>query len=85
MTSGIPSYDNTDAMLGSYAKTPKRHFTVPELLAYVYPSNPKAPKPTTGYSYSNSNYLLAELIVEKRRATRFPTSSTSAFSTAGLA
>ena len=65
MTSGIPSYDNTDAMLAAYAKTPKRHFTVPELIAYVYPSDPKAPKPTTGYSYSNTNYLLAELIVEK--------------------
>ena len=72
MTSGIPSYDNTDAMLGAYAKTPKRHFTVPELLAYVYPSNPKAPKPTTGYSYSNSNYLLAELIVEKASGDTFP-------------
>ncbi len=72
MTSGIPSYDNTDAMLAAYAKTPKRHFTVPELIAYVYPSDPKAPKPTTGYSYSNTNYLLAELIVEKASGDTFP-------------
>jgi len=72
MTSGIPSYDNTDAMLAAYAKTPKRHFTVPELIAYVYPSDPKAPKPTTGYSYSNTNYLLAELIVEKASGDSFP-------------
>jgi D-alanyl-D-alanine carboxypeptidase len=64
MTSGIPTYDDTTAMLSDYAKNPKRNFTIHELIAYVYPSNPKAPKATTGYSYSNTNYLLAELIIE---------------------
>jgi D-alanyl-D-alanine carboxypeptidase len=63
MTSGIPTYDDTPEMLGAYAKNPKRYFTIPELIAYVYPTNPKAPRPTRGYSYSNTNYLLAELIV----------------------
>ena len=65
MTSGIPTYDDTDQMLADYAKTPKHNFTIPELIAYVYPTNPHAPKPTTGYSYSNTNYLLAELIIER--------------------
>lgn len=65
MTSGIPTYDAAPQMLGDYAKDPKRNFTIPELIAYVYPTNPKAPKPTTGYSYSNTNYLLAELIVAR--------------------
>lgn len=65
MTSGIPTYDDTTAMLSDYAKNPKRNFTIPELIAYVYPSNPKAPKATSGYSYSNTNYLLAELIIER--------------------
>jgi D-alanyl-D-alanine carboxypeptidase len=65
MTSGIPTYDDTPQMLGDYAKNPKRNFTIPELIAYVYPTNPHAPRPTTGYSYSNTNYLLAELIVER--------------------
>jgi D-alanyl-D-alanine carboxypeptidase len=64
MTSGIPTYDNNPQMLADYAKTPKRYFKIPELIAYVYPTNPKAPPATTGYSYSNTNYLLAELIVE---------------------
>src|SRR5579871_4141399 len=50
MTSGIPTYDDTAQMLGDYAKNPKRNFTIPELIAYVYPTNPNAPKPTTGYS-----------------------------------
>lgn len=66
MTSGIASYDDTPAMNAAYAKDPKRNFTVAELIAYVYPqNNPHAPPPTTGYSYSNTNYLLAELIIER--------------------
>jgi D-alanyl-D-alanine carboxypeptidase len=65
MTSGIPSYDHVPGMLQDYAKNPHRNFTIPELIAYVYPSNPAAPHTTTGYSYSNTNYLLAELIVER--------------------
>jgi D-alanyl-D-alanine carboxypeptidase len=65
MSSGIPTYDYVPEMLRDYAKNPKRNFTIPELIAYVYPSNPAAPKPTTGYSYSNTNYLLAQLVIEK--------------------
>jgi D-alanyl-D-alanine carboxypeptidase len=65
MTSGIPGYDLVQAMLTDYAKNPKRNVTAAELIAYVYPGNPGAPPPTTGYSYSNTNYLLAELIIER--------------------
>ena len=66
MTSGIPSYDSVPSMLAAYAKNPKRTFRIPELIAYVYPTNnPNAPAPTTGYSYSNTNYVLAELIIER--------------------
>ncbi len=65
MTSGIPGYDNVPAMLADYAKNPTRNFTIPELIAYVYPGNPHAPPPSTGYDYSNTNYVLAELIIER--------------------
>jgi D-alanyl-D-alanine carboxypeptidase len=65
MTSGIPDYAVAPAMLADYAKNRKRNFTVAELIAYVYPGNPHAPPPTTGWDYSNTNYLLAELIVER--------------------
>jgi len=65
MTSGIPGYNKVPAMLAAYAKNPKRNFTIGELIAYVYPDNPNAPPPTTGYDYSNTNYLLAELIIER--------------------
>lgn len=65
MTSGIPGYDLVPAMLEDYAKHPKRNLTVAQLIAYVYPGNPHAPPATAGYDYSNTNYLLAELIVER--------------------
>jgi D-alanyl-D-alanine carboxypeptidase len=65
MTSGIPDYAIASAMLADYAKNPKRSFTIAELIAYVYPGNPHAPSPTTGWNYSNTNYLLAELIIER--------------------
>jgi D-alanyl-D-alanine carboxypeptidase len=66
MTSGIPGYNRVPAMLTAYAKNPKRNYTIAQLIAYVYPeNNPNAPPPTTGYDYSNTNYLLAELIIER--------------------
>jgi D-alanyl-D-alanine carboxypeptidase len=65
MTSGIPGYDNVPAMLEAYAKNPMHNLTIPDLIAYVYPGNPHAPPPTTGYDYSNTNYVLAELIIER--------------------
>jgi len=72
MTSGIPGYNKVPAMLRAYAENPKRNFTISELLAYVYPGNPNAPPPTTGYDYSNTNYLLAELIVERASGRSYP-------------
>ncbi|HEY2475787.1 MAG TPA: serine hydrolase domain-containing protein [Candidatus Cybelea sp.] len=84
MTSGIPTYDDNPQMLADYAKNPKRWFKIPELIAYVYPSNPKAPKPTTGYSYSNTNYLLAELIIEAAAHDSFSNQLNKRFLQGGL-
>lgn len=65
MTSGIPTYDLVPAMQRAYAKNPQRTFSAPELIAYVYPGNGHAPRASTGWHYSNTNYLLAQLIVER--------------------
>jgi D-alanyl-D-alanine carboxypeptidase len=65
MTSGIPTYDNVQAMQVAYAANPTRDWSPAELIAYVYPTTKGAPPPTTGWSYSNTNYLLAQLIIEK--------------------
>jgi len=66
MTSGIPSYDSTDAFfhtLSEYGIT--RHFTPEVLLSFADPDLPGAPKPTTGFDYSNINYIIAQMIVQR--------------------
>jgi len=68
MTSGIPSYDNQPAFMNRYAGDPMRSFTPAQLVAFVYPRDGKGPPPTHGWSYSNTNYILAQMIIE--RATR---------------
>lgn len=60
MTSGIPSYDTTLAFLRAFEANPHRRFTTRQLVAYAKPG-----KQTHGYSYSNTNYILAEMIIEK--------------------
>lgn len=65
MTSGIPTYDDVQAMQAAYAANPTKDWSPAELIAFVDPATKGAPKPTTGWSYSNTNYLLAQLIIEK--------------------
>lgn len=65
MTSGIPTYDSLPAMQQTYAANPHKDFSPQELIHYVYPGTPGAPQATTGWSYSNTNYVLAELVIEK--------------------
>jgi D-alanyl-D-alanine carboxypeptidase len=66
MTSGILGYDNTVAMGASMGKYGNhRRFSDPVLVGYVDPTYPGAPKPTTGWNYSNTNYILAGMIIER--------------------
>jgi D-alanyl-D-alanine carboxypeptidase len=65
MTSGIPTYDSLPAMQKAYAAEPHKDFSPGELIGYVYPGTAGAPAATSGWSYSNTNYVLAELIIEK--------------------
>ena len=66
MTSGIPSYDNTDAFMHSIANHGiGRHFSREVLLSMTDPDLPGAPKPTTGFDYANVNYIIAQMIVER--------------------
>ena len=60
MTSGIPSYDNIPAMLRAFAAHPHHYFTPRQLVSYALKG-----KPTHGYSYSNTNYVLGEMIIAK--------------------
>jgi len=66
MTSGIPGYDNSPAMLKSMAAVGlDRHWTPPVLVGFADPTYPDAMTPTTGWNYSNTNYILAGMIIER--------------------
>ena len=60
MTSGIPTYDNSPGFMRTLAANPHRYFTPRALVRYAVSDTP-----TTGYSYSNTNYVLGEMIIEK--------------------
>jgi D-alanyl-D-alanine carboxypeptidase len=60
MTSGIPTYDEQPAFLADYVADPRTNFSKERLVEYAV----GAPA-TSGYSYSNTNYILAEMIVER--------------------
>jgi D-alanyl-D-alanine carboxypeptidase len=62
MTSGIPTYDLTPAQIDDYGNNPYIKSTPEDLVAYVYPTI-KTPGAT--YEYSNTNYILLQMIIEK--------------------
>ena len=64
MTSGILGYDNVPAM-GRAFTTIHRRFSDAQLVGFSDPIYPGAPAPTRGYNYSNTNYILAAMIIER--------------------
>lgn len=60
MTSGIPTYDASRAWLRAMGTHPNQYFTARQLVSYAFNG-----KPTHGYSYSNTNYVLGEMIIAK--------------------
>jgi D-alanyl-D-alanine carboxypeptidase len=65
MTSGIPTYSEAPAFMQIQAIQPRRHFTADELVRFAYPSPDHRLPVNRGYFYSNTNYILAGMIVEK--------------------
>lgn len=62
MTSGIPTYDGTPAWEVETANYPYAKSTLEQLIAYVYPI---VPKPGNSWEYSNTGYILAQMIIDK--------------------
>ncbi|SFL73727.1 serine hydrolase domain-containing protein [Geodermatophilus ruber] len=60
MTSGIPTYDDQAAFLADYAADPQTYFSAERLAGYAVGA-----AATSGYSYSNTNYVLAEMLIER--------------------
>ena len=65
MSSGIPNYSETEAMSRMWAEEPNRTLSAADLVKLAYPSATNNLPPTTGYHYSNTNYILAGLIAAK--------------------
>ena len=65
MTSGIPNYSETEFIARMWVEEPKRNLTAEELVAAAYPSGTNGLPATTGYHYSNTNYILAGMIAAK--------------------
>jgi len=63
MTSGIPSYSNNAAWQEAVAKNPMAEPTPEGLIHYI--SSEPVRKPGAAYDYSNTNYILAQLIIDK--------------------
>src|SRR3954452_9712111 len=60
MTSGIATYEGQSTFLTAYAADPHTYFSPERLVGYVL----DAPT-TSGYSYSNTSYILAQMIIER--------------------
>jgi D-alanyl-D-alanine carboxypeptidase len=64
MTSGIPNYSET-VEIGEIQATDIHHqFSAKELIGSVDPENGRHLPPNAGWFYSNTNYILAGLIIE---------------------
>ena len=64
MTSPIPGYDNQPSIARMMGEHPDHVFTPEELVAAAYPHDGE-PKPVSGWTYSNTNYILCQMIIEK--------------------
>jgi D-alanyl-D-alanine carboxypeptidase len=63
MRSGIPDYLETEAFWGAVEANPTREWTAQSALAYAY-AQPALFAPDEEFYYSNSNYLLMQLVLE---------------------
>ena len=71
MTSGIPTYSETEWMSKAWANEPMHDFTFKELVDAAYPSATNQLPVNKGYFYSNTNYILAGMIAEKASGMSF--------------
>ena len=67
MRSGVPEHTN-DTFFAAVTATPSKSWTATEALAYA--TGPPMP-PGTEFAYTNSNYLLLGLLIEKVTTTTY--------------
>jgi hypothetical protein len=67
MTSGIPTYDLTPAQEEEYSNNPMIESTPTDLVAYVYPTSKT---PGAAWEYSNTGYILAQMIIDEASSSK---------------
>jgi D-alanyl-D-alanine carboxypeptidase len=65
MTSGIPTYSETEPLSRVWVSEPSRELTAAELVQVAYPTGANDLPRNSGYFYSNTNYILASMIAAK--------------------
>lgn len=66
MTSGIPTYSETETLSRIWVSEPSRELTAAELVRAAYPTGTNdLPTPKEPWFYSNTNYILAGMIAAK--------------------
>jgi D-alanyl-D-alanine carboxypeptidase len=65
MTSGIPNYSETQPIARVWVSEPARDLTARELVEFAYPTGVDDLPTSSGYHYSNTNYILAGMIAAK--------------------
>jgi D-alanyl-D-alanine carboxypeptidase len=65
MTSGIPNYSETEAMSRIWVRHGTRELTAEDLIKLAYPTGTGDLPASSGYHYSNTNYILAGMVAAK--------------------
>lgn len=65
MTSGLPNYSDSPSWNYFESQNIKRKWSLSKLISFVYPKKKFNPPIKQGYYYTNTGYLLAEMIIEK--------------------
>lgn len=73
MTSGLPNYSDTPLWNAKEYSSPNYQWKNDELLSFVYPRDNFSPPLKDGYFYTNTGYVLTDLIIEKATQHSFQT------------
>lgn len=73
MTSGLPNYTDSPLVNAEEYKNIARLWSNQELMTYVYPKKTFSPPLKNGYFYTNTGYILLDLIIEKMTHESFST------------
>jgi D-alanyl-D-alanine carboxypeptidase len=65
MTSGLPNYSDTPLLNTVEAKNPSAVWSNEELIHFVYPRENLNPPLKAGYFYSNTGYVLTDMLITK--------------------